>query len=695
MGKYITNSSAKSAISFDSAYRFATEDDIFFENFKEQSKSGNPRTLVDIARGISELRNLSVVESYEKKNNEWAKKFLANADNTDEIAEKLSNIKKALFAAEIMNCDDMKIFFNAIKRQIHYSYTLQYFEKCLEECRYMMAIIMMNDKVDVNLIDATKYRLYKIECLSYETRCLKILGMFEKARTIAREGMKEAKYLFQKMEEEGAAINDEKKLDTLGPFLDVLKEHKENDLTKICAMAKNSNGATKIVLPKVYGKKNDKLQSCSDAVTLCFDKVKGRHLVATKNIKTGSVLILDEPFAWSTDENMLENNCLHCHHSLAYLQASKIPCHNCQTVNFCSEDCRRESWQQYHRWECTIFDYFYRMKNIQSSRLLLAYRTTVLLATKEMKTDDFELSSELKKYYSNSDDDSKRLKIGTGDEYDPLDYWTVYSLETNSKNIDPRMNLMHAMHSVILAKCFKFVSSKVIPKVRIGEEEESALACATLCHLQAINSNAYEIVENVSDERTNTWRPRTVGGAIYTTVSLTNHSCIPNIVRHTHPRGKVVVRAIRFIRKGTEILDCYGPHFLSDSKSERKAYLRKKYNFDCACEACDKNLFPATTSGEWYKCNKCFAVAEKLQNCCANCASKFDRMKIDRAMKKSLKRKVVAIQKMLDGDHAAALPILLGHAEIVDKIFADYSLEAVKTQQALIQCLNSMGCIAK
>ncbi|XP_046747348.1 SET and MYND domain-containing protein 4-like isoform X2 [Diprion similis] len=668
---------------FDTAYRSATESE-FFEKFVDQSKSGNANKVIETVREIPELRNWTIKEFYRAKSNEEAEKFLIQAAETDKIDEKMSRLTKAVFSA---NINDSKVFLAALMDRIRCSFAAEYFQKCLEDCQHMSSVL--SEKL-IPILNERDHQIYKMECLSYETRCLKILGDTEKAKILAREGIREAKHFFQSIKQQGGEeINDEKKLERLSPFLGVLNEKQSHSRTS------DGQKDDQISIPRVLGKQNEKLQSCSDAVALRYDETKGRHLVATRNIKTGSVLIVDEPFAWSTDEAMLQSNCLHCHKSLESMETVKIPCRNCQTVNYCSEECRIESWEKYHRWECTVFDYFYSMKQIQSSRLLLAYRATVLLATRNVDVEkDDKLSADLKKYHSNNETNKKRLEIGLNKEYDPMDYCTVYSLETNSKDIDPKVNLMHALHSILLAKCFRYVSTKILPKIEIGDDEEHILATATLRHLQAINSNAYEIVENVLDKGTKVWEPKTVGGAIYATVSLTNHSCHPNVVRHSYPRGNVVVRAIRFIPKGTEILDCYGPHFLRDIKSERRNYLLEKYNFNCNCEACSKNL-SLPLPDFLYKCKKCFQICEKLQNSCSKCATRIDRAKTSKIVNESVRQRLIAIQNMSDGNHKAALPILLHHAELVDKMISDFSMEAVRTQQALIQCFNSVGCTSK
>lgn len=127
-------------------------------------------------------------------------------------------------------------------------------------------------------------------------------------------------------------------------------------------------------------------------------------------------------------------------------------------------------------------------------------------------------------------------KSGSIQTYNPLDYRTVFQLETHCADVEPNVNLIHTIQAIYLAKCLIFVLSKL--DIVCTKETFIPLAVAMLHHLQAINCNAYEIVENVYEETTRVWEPRNIGGAIYTTVSLVNHSCYPNVVRHSYPNGE-------------------------------------------------------------------------------------------------------------------------------------------------------------
>lgn len=176
---------------------------------------------------------------------------------------------------------------------------------------------------------------------------------------------------------------------------------------------------------------------------------------------------------------------------------------------------------------------------LQRSHLLLAYRMTIAKAINKKFN---ALDPEFLCYQDAKCADAKKsleIDIKT-DTYNPLDYRTVYSLQTHCEKSDTKINLARSIKAFFFAKCLVYRLTEVEPHSRetIGPGEILLLAVALMRHSQAIDCNAYEIVDNFRDEITKTWEPRNIGGAIYTTVSLTNHSCFPNIVRHSYPGGK-------------------------------------------------------------------------------------------------------------------------------------------------------------
>lgn len=164
-----------------------------------------------------------------------------------------------------------------------------------------------------------------------------------------------------------------------------------------------------------------------------------------------------------------------------------------------------------------------------------------------------------------------------------------------------------------------------------------------------------------------------------------------------------MLRTLRFIGKGTEILDCYGPHWLSEKRLSRLEYLWKKYCFLCTCEACTQNWqFPLPETMN-YKCKMCSEIIGTItldekhtQNVsskqCCKCNKKTDLKKIKNQFRKSVEKRLDAISKMYEGHYEQALPQLLEHIQFIEKCFTTPNMEAIKTQQCIIQCYNQFGC---
>ncbi|XP_024936380.1 SET and MYND domain-containing protein 4 isoform X2 [Cephus cinctus] len=549
----------------------AAKEKSFKNCFRELSRAGNRQGMIELVIELPGIRKWQMTDSYVAKNDIHV---LATFKKHNLLTCDTKFLTEALFAASITNNNFLNILLARTKQYYRHGEYL----KCIADCDY--AIDLLN-----NVLNSIEKRIsfleYNIEFNLFQSMCLKRLELNERARACFSKASNSAEDLM-KLKKDCTSVSNEEKLQTLKPFLDKLREIKQTD--------ENINSRKSVIsstnsVPLIDGKMHNKLISCSDAVSLEYNADKGRYLIASRNIKSGSVLIVDKPFAFSTDKQALSRNCLHCHVSLILDSTTRIPCHNCQTVSFCSEECRKAAWKNYHRYECQVFDYFYETESYRTSYLLLAYRTTVSMISQG--GNDFDAN--VLDFHDAVEKESNRFRVAIGDDYSPVDYKTVYSLETHGRHADPDDNLIRSIQAIFLAKCLAHVMADFTPGVILQQRYLELLAVATLRHLQAINSNAYEIVENIWDKETKIWEPRNVGGALYTTVSLVNHSCYANVVRHTYPNGMVVVRALRFIRKGSEILDCYGPHFLSDDRDKRRKHLLEKYYFHCACEACTDN----------------------------------------------------------------------------------------------------------
>jgi SET domain len=76
-----------------------------------------------------------------------------------------------------------------------------------------------------------------------------------------------------------------------------------------------------------------------------------------------------------------------------------------------------------------------------------------------------------------------------------------------------------------------------------------------------------------------------------------NHSCDPNVVHHNYGKCSVF-RSLRRISKGEQIVDSYGPHFVSETLSLRENILKSRFRFTCVCSACRLD-FPTQHGLPW------------------------------------------------------------------------------------------------
>ena len=137
--------------------------------------------------------------------------------------------------------------------------------------------------------------------------------------------------------------------------------------------------------------------------------------------------------------------------------------------------------------------------------------------------------------------------IGFNEEgvYDAADYRTVYTLITNSRQRGVGDLFKRALMACYLLKILEMTpffynggsdphNVKLIDKVAMG--------AVLLKHLQNLPCNAHEVTElelgpSSSSSNMSSSSPRDstiheIGAAAFSTLSLINHSCDPNVVRH-------------------------------------------------------------------------------------------------------------------------------------------------------------------
>ncbi|CAG0891830.1 unnamed protein product [Darwinula stevensoni] len=309
--------------------------------------------------------------------------------------------------------------------------------------------------------------------------------------------------------------------------------------------------------------RNTHFPALSGALQFQESVEKGRHFVAARHILPGEVVAVEKgyasvvvPSAWLT----------HCHFCFKSPRLP-VPCENCPHVVYCSESCREMAFPFHHN-ECHCLEIF-KDPEIGSIGFLAARIIT------SSPVETLETGSQT---------------IKSSAFYDPLDYYNIYHLVGHSTSRSPSDLFMRTLKAIYIVKCLK--------------KESSFLASLVLMHLQNLPCNAHEV--SMLNLNSATFASVEIGSVAYATLSLFNHSCDPNVVRHSY--GEIcVVRSIRTIRAGEEILDNYGYHYAIMPKNERQSHLTSQYFFDCHCHACVENwpLFASIPDKIAFKCPSC------------------------------------------------------------------------------------------
>ncbi|ELV11145.1 SET and MYND domain-containing protein 4 [Tupaia chinensis] len=142
-----------------------------------------------------------------------------------------------------------------------------------------------------------------------------------------------------------------------------MKVQEKKILTKTspAALAKASNGHD-------LREENEQISSASPSVGLRTHPLKGRHLIATKDILPGELLVKEDAFVsvlnpgdmpplrhslenkWDT---RVTNGDLYCHRCLKHTLAT-VPCDGCSYAKYCSHACTQQAWELYHSTECSL-----------------------------------------------------------------------------------------------------------------------------------------------------------------------------------------------------------------------------------------------------------------------------------------------------------------------------------------------------
>lgn len=97
---------------------------------------------------------------------------------------------------------------------------------------------------------------------------------------------------------------------------------------------------------------NKEILTIAECLKLCRNEIYGRHIVTTQDLKCGEIIAIEKPFYKSLDKRASPRRCVNCLKSII----NPIACFSCKSVLFCSEDCKKSAWTEFHGFECHYID---------------------------------------------------------------------------------------------------------------------------------------------------------------------------------------------------------------------------------------------------------------------------------------------------------------------------------------------------
>ena len=443
--------------------------------------------------------------------------------------------------------------------------------------------------------------------------------------------------------------------------------------------------ATKTALLKLTTERHPTYIAASQAIDVGYSDDTGRYMVAAQEIRTGDVLMVEEPYASVLFSDFYGSHCYRC---MARVVAP-VPCAQCSTVVFCGNDCRNAAWDKYHRYECRY-------------QALLHKSWCGHIGHLAMRLVHVTGPAKLAAFLAERDgrDPPPALKAGLNKDGRYVnDHESVDSLTTNEKTRAPEGLFDFAVIAVFLTKILR--DSGTLEDYGMSDNGESigAIQGALLHHLQIIQCNGFCVTELQLTSDFENPHPAEIGNGIYPTCALMNHSC--DACADTAFYGDAfVVRAVRPVRAGDEVTISYGPHFSSTKQRERQAALRSQYSFECRCVAC-RGKWPLwkeiITNVPTFICSECRKplhmtnLKKGRYVTCRKCNHRVDVSECVRYLEASHESYAAAMADAVNGRVDEALPVLVRHLELMLGCLRQPWRDLVSCQEAVKQCYRLLA----
>ncbi|XP_049876054.1 SET and MYND domain-containing protein 4-like [Pectinophora gossypiella] len=345
-----------------------------------------------------------------------------------------------------------------------------------------------------------------------------------------------------------------------------------------------SNDETTQKILKLEGPRDPRFPCASTKLEVVFSEEMGRHVIAREDIKVGEILVQEDPYFTLLLKSQFLFSCSYC----LSRDLNLLPCTKCCLSLYCSEECRKKAWVEYHAVECYLMATLVQMDFTKLE--LLALRTVI--KARNDHSDWEGLLDTIKEAERNMNNEYRgHVKVDGEWVYDSQYYPSIHTL---ASNIEKR-SISDIFQKAVTAAVFLhfLITNTDFLKPDNKSQEEAVLNCVAgtlLLHIMTSPTNMHGLSTNIQTWDGNYIEEMSIASAPYAYHSLLNHSCAPNVVRFSKLRtGQMTLYALRPIKKGMQLFDNYGSHHALQDRQSRQEALRFQYKFTCLCEACVNN----------------------------------------------------------------------------------------------------------
>ncbi|KAI3963892.1 hypothetical protein MKW92_003748 [Papaver armeniacum] len=330
---------------------------------------------------------------------------------------------------------------------------------------------------------------------------------------------------------------------------------------------------------------------------------KGRGIVSTIDVSQASLIHFEEPYAVIITKACRKT---HCHFCLNELPADTVPCSSCSMTLYCSQYCQEQAtgqkpgidlngiptsgnvsadlkryvekislennsghpvadsnptWVAEHRHECGGVHW----PAVLPAEIVLAGRVLVK-------------KIEAKKYSKGAMDSPEALELChnygcmTPETKLEIHIYAIVLTYCLQLSYADEVSLSGLSQLVVLISQIK-VNSMAVVHMKSPDAYEQGKHSGSLSPMDTTLTNQIEQVR--------------VGQAIYTTGSLFNHSCQPNV--HTYFLSRsLFIRSTEFVEAGYPLEISYGPQVGQGDLKDRQKVLEVQYSFRCQCSGCSE-----------------------------------------------------------------------------------------------------------